>query len=343
MVKKTPTTSLIPILISIDVEPDGVFIDPKQRVAWHGFEHSETTIERWREDIERATGRKAHFTWLLRMDPQVGQVYGSLQWAVGNYPRRLERIARQGDEIGLHVHPYRWSSRGGQWVADYGNQDWVENCVRLGFQAFAEALGRTPRSFSMGNSWLNQPTVRALEKLGVDYDLSLLPGSRPTPIRELLGSLGPATGSRPDCSHLPPHPFRPAADNFTVADPARNEGLWLIPITTSACRWPLWLRMARLLRDRKRHSPGITKLGLELGPGIFGSGFNQVVESRESPHLLLTIRSSVFLPAFSRIQSKMQRSLQFLLSHPQVGRLAFSTPAGVLKMMGLENGEGSEI
>ena len=102
MAEKILADQLIPILIAIDAEPDGTFIDPKQKMAWHGFEHSEAVIERWREVMERTTGREVHITWLLRMDPHIEKVYGSLQWSVENYAGRLERIAQQGDEIGLH-------------------------------------------------------------------------------------------------------------------------------------------------------------------------------------------------------------------------------------------------
>ncbi len=190
MAKQILTDQLIPILISIDAEPDGTFIDPKQRVSWHGFERSEAVIEQWREDLERVTGREVHVTWMVRLDPQIEKVYGSLQWGVENYGRRLERSARQGDEIGLHVHTYRWDSAKNKWVVDYSNQDWVERCVELGYQAFTDALGRRPRSFSMGSSWLNQPTVRKLEDLGILYDLSLLQGVGSAPLSTILGPGG---------------------------------------------------------------------------------------------------------------------------------------------------------
>jgi len=342
MAKRPPTDQLIPILISIDAEPDGTFIDLKQRVPWHGFEHSEAVIEGWREDISRATGRAAHFTWLLRMDPQIEKVYGSLGWCVESHGKRLEGLARQGDEIGLHVHPFRWSRQDDQWVLDYGNQDWVENCVEQGHRAFTQALGYPPRSFSMGNSWLNQPTVRILEKLGIDYDLSLLPGTGPTPIQDLAGPLGRVTGHRPDCSNLPRHPFRPAVDDFASPDATRrNQGPWVIPITTGNYRWPLWRRVAGRLRGPTRQRGQMTKLGLELGPAMLEAGLAEALGASPRPHLLMTTRSHTFLPAFRRVQSRMRRSLRRLLAHPQAGCFAFSTPAEALEVLGLEVQEGS--
>ena len=333
MAKKSLTDQLIPILISIDAEPDGTFIDPRQKVAWHGFERSEAVIERWREAMERATGREVHITWLLRMDPQIEQVYGSPQWCFENYAGRLERIARQGDEIGLHVHTYRWNSGNNEWVVDLSSQDWVEHCVELGYQAFTGALGLPPRSFSMGSSWLNQPTVRKLEDLGILYDMSLLQGVGSASISKVVGS-GQAIGTMPDCSTLSGPPFRPSLEDFTTPDPTRREGIWLIPVCTGAFQYPLW---RRALRGRRHDASSPEKLSLGLGPSLFGSGFNQWLETSERRHVLITMRSSQFVAALS----KMEDSIQFLASHSEVGRFAFSTPAEAVRLLGLEGEEGS--
>ena len=64
-----------------------------------------TVVRKWREDLEQATGRAVHFIWLLRMDFQIEKVYGSSRWCVDRYGGFLEEMRRQGDEVGLHVHP----------------------------------------------------------------------------------------------------------------------------------------------------------------------------------------------------------------------------------------------
>ena len=335
MAKQILTDQLIPILISIDAEPDGTFIDPKQRVSWHGFERSEAVIEQWREDLERVTGREVHVTWMVRLDPQIEKVYGSLQWGVENYGRRLERSARQGDEIGLHVHTYRWDSAKNKWVVDYSNQDWVERCVELGYQAFTDALGRRPRSFSMGSSWLNQPTVRKLEDLGILYDLSLLQGVGSAPLSTILGPGG--TGTMPDCSALSRRPFRPSLEDFTIPDPARREGVWLIPVCTGTFQFPLWRRVLNRLRGIHCGDSRPRKLSLGLGASLFGPGFDHWLEASERRHVLITTRSSQFVAALSR----MADSIQFLASHGEAARFAFSTPAEAVKLLGLEEEEGS--
>ena len=334
--ENTQMKQLIPILIAIDAEPDGVFIDPEQRVPWHGFERSAAVIERWREDLERATGRAVHVTWLLRMDPQIEKVYGSLQWSVENYAGRLERMARQGDEIGLHVHTYRWTSGNNEWVVDLSHQDWVEQCVELGYQAFTDALGRTPRSFSMGSSWLNQPTVRKLEDLGIRYDLSLLQGVGSTSIGKMVGRRK-GTGTMPDCSNLSGPPFRPSLEDFTIPDPARREGVWLIPVSTGTFQFPLWRRVLNRLRGRQDDPSRPKKLSLGLGASLLGPGFDHCLEASGRRHVLLTVRSSQFAVARSRMES----SIQFLASHPEVGRFVFSTAAEAVNLLGLES-EGEE-
>ena len=131
MTTKSSAENLIPILIAIDAEPDGVFISPTERVPWTGVEKSRTVVRKWREDLEQATGRAVHFIWLLRMDFQVEKVYGSSRWGVDRYGGFLEEMRRQGDEVGLHVHPYRLADSGDSFIADFGDQDWVEHCIQL--------------------------------------------------------------------------------------------------------------------------------------------------------------------------------------------------------------------
>src|SRR5262252_3920673 len=90
----------IPIIICIDVEPDGRAIDPLVRKNWFGFEETWNRLNRLRHSLAKARG-PVHFSWFLRMDPQVKQMYGTADWVFSRYPGQFVEMQKAGDEIGL--------------------------------------------------------------------------------------------------------------------------------------------------------------------------------------------------------------------------------------------------
>ena len=329
-------TGLIPIVISIDAEADSHSISATARSAWSGFEKAQRVAREWKSRIVAATGRPAHFNWLLRMDVQMEAVYGSAGWLAKKYPAWVEERIGDGDDVGLHVHPYRLA--GDQWIGDFGDQAFVERNLRIGHSAFCSALGRKPATFSMGNNWLNQPTVGVLEELGVQYDLSLIAGACPARMSDVMGDSCVATGTRPDFTSLPRTPFRPAPDNLAQADPGRSEGLWIFPISGVLASDPLRRAALRLLR-LKRDPSRMRKLLLGLGAGRFGPDFDQWLDSCNPALAIITLRAHQFVQNLPRLEE----SLNYLLLHPLAENFAFVTPAEALVILGLEtrNGNGS--
>jgi hypothetical protein len=216
----------LPIVICIDVEPDERAIDPRVAAEWFGFEKTFEFFERLRLQLEDVTGTAAHFSWFVRMDPQIAQAYGSPAWSIAHYGRLFYRLSSSGDEIGLHIHPWRWDDAFGNWISDMGNQEWVNSCVRMGFEAFEQSLKRPCRSFRFGDHWMNNATLDLLERLGARYDLTAEPG------RKKLLTTEPCTGFPPDYTLIPPRPYRPAQANFTECSDSTARKLWIIPLST---------------------------------------------------------------------------------------------------------------
>jgi len=100
-------TDKIPIILNIDAEPDGLFIDRERPLPWRGYERSAEYLQRLRSRIASVTGSPAHFTWLVRLDPQIAETYGSAEWPLMRYGDRLSADEAIGDELGVHIHPYR--------------------------------------------------------------------------------------------------------------------------------------------------------------------------------------------------------------------------------------------
>ena len=156
----------IPVLICIDIEPDERTLDPRARLDWTGFEQSYEFFSDLRPRLETATGSPVHFSWFLRMDPQITHTYGSAHWVVTRYARLIDRLQGAGDELGLHVHAWRWDHRSQGWIADLADQTWVDHCVRSSFEAFHTSLKRRCRSFRFGDHWMNDQTLDLLEQIG---------------------------------------------------------------------------------------------------------------------------------------------------------------------------------
>src|SRR5262249_45825299 len=65
----------IPVLIIVDVEPDGFFIPRDDPRPWRGYERLHEFLHELRPHSVKVTGRAVHYCWYLRMDPQIAEVY----------------------------------------------------------------------------------------------------------------------------------------------------------------------------------------------------------------------------------------------------------------------------
>lgn len=217
-----------PLLICLDVEPEYREVALDDSVAWDGVTESVELFQSLRPQFQKATGGPVHFSWFVRMDPQIERAYGSADWGFQRYEKLFRLLQAEGDEIGLHVHPWRWSEDERRWIADFSDQAWVEHCVRMGFEAFARCFGRPCKSFRFGDHWLNDATVALQEQLGLEIDLTVEPGKTGGELH------GPVAGFMPDYSKAPRHPYHPNAQDFTRAGsgPQRRR-LRMLPLSTA--------------------------------------------------------------------------------------------------------------
>src|SRR3954470_2256761 len=198
----------IPIVICIDIEPDERAIDPHKRKDWQGFEETWKYFAQLRPLLAAATQSPARFSWFLRMDPQISQVYGSADWAVTRYQEFFAAMRAAGDEIGLHPHAWRWDETRQEWIADFADQKWIEHCVRQSFAEFENCFRRPCLSVRFGDRWTNNQTVELYDKLRAKFDLTMEPGRRPPELVETF------TGLLPDYALAPRHRYHPAKSDF---------------------------------------------------------------------------------------------------------------------------------
>lgn len=242
----------IPILVAIDSEPNRRLVDPNIRSDWTGFEKSFEFFTELRPQLQAATGAPVHFSWFLRMDPQIVHVYGSADWVVKRYSKVIEQLELTGDDIGLHAHPWRWDELSNNWIADFGSQEWINHCVELSFQTFQDTFGRQCQTFSFGDHWMNETTSNLLETLGARFDVTPQPGLNRVHLED------PHTGCFPDYTHLPRYAYQPSKTNFTKPAAKEPRDLWVIPLSTGSTDWAfnsLDPAADECLRDRPGPTP----------------------------------------------------------------------------------------
>lgn len=243
----------------IDVEPDERLIDPSVRKDWSGFEVTYELLSKLRPRLEAATGSPVHFSWFFRMDPQIASTYGSASWAVTRYHSLIKGIKRSGDAIGLHTHPWRWNESLNKWIVDLASQDWINSCLRMGFASFRESLKERCLYFRFGDHWMNNATLRLIEKLGARFDLTLEPGQTGGQIDE------PFTGNFLDYSQVPQRPYRPSRSDFRKPGSYLRRRLWIVPLSAGRADWHATPSSQVELKESSRNINA--QVGLALPPG----------------------------------------------------------------------------
>jgi hypothetical protein len=299
----------------IDAEPDGFFIDPSEQTAWYGFEAAVERLGAFRARLA-GRGRPAAFSWFVRADPQVEHTYGDAGWAFQRYGAALAGLEAAGDEVGLHVHGYRWVSEADDWLVDHGNAAWMEHAARLGAAAFEAAMGRRCRCFRFGDRWFSAAAFDVLRELGIACDMTVEPEMAAAPTFHADHA---ATGEIPAAAGAPREPYYPLP-----GDPLRPggepSGLVEVPLSVSPVpeRWaPVQRAPWAILRRLPKYPMRLRTLRLDQEPRWFRA---QVADlARRSAHVRCVARSDGFIdPAMApRIEANLawlagRRELRFV-------------------------------
>ena len=231
-----------PLILCIDVEPDPRLPDRANPAPWRGFERFVEEMPALRARLRSATGQAPHFTWFLRMDPQVADTWGSATWVEDEYGEQLAALRAEGDERGLHTHSWRWDEAADSWLADRADPGWVAHCTTVAFDAFEAAFAETCRTFRGGDRHITPELLALAAARGVEVDLTIEPGLAP---EAALGAGEQALGDTPDYQHAPTAPYRYASvDDYLTPGPG-GDGPLMIPLFSAqedgGGRSPLYL------------------------------------------------------------------------------------------------------
>ena len=321
-----------PLVWCIDVEPDSRLIDPQVPEPWEGYEKTVALFRTLRPWLTQQTGRQPHFSWYYRLDPQVEHTYGKSSWPLTSYAAEVEELLACGDEIGVHPHPYRFDKQIETWVADFGDQSWVEHCVRLCFDSFRGALGRRCSSFRFGDAWLNDPTLRLVEKLGARFDLTLEPGATSRP------ALSPHeywTGRFPDHTHIPSTPYRPSPHDYREPEATRRDGILMLPITTAPRTGAVNLAYELAFRAVHRCAPQpVSRLNVAAPGFLFRHLADRILSQPELPYLGISMRTHT--GKIQHAARRMRQNLSYLFTHRNAPHFAITRPDEAAAALGLD-------
>jgi hypothetical protein len=266
----------------------------------------------------------------VRADEQIAETYGSAGWAFERYGSAFADLLAARDEVGLHVHAYRWDGTVMGWIEDYGNQGWVERCVRTGSRAFAEHFARPAASFSMGMDWTNQATVRLARGLDVRYDFSAVLGKEPQP----FPPRDSYTGVAPDCSAIPERPYRPAPDDFRRPAAEPGDDTWVFPLSSRVARvLPSWKRGVWDLANLRPIAPRETrKFFLQDDPAELQPAVDALLRRLQRPYLTFAVRTHEFQSPDTI--AVIRRNLESAVARHEAGRFAFTRPDEALQLLG---------
>ncbi|MEK6335951.1 MAG: hypothetical protein AABM67_13550 [Acidobacteriota bacterium] len=260
------------------------------------------------------------------MDPQIEHTFGLSWWVAKRYREAINQLELAGDEIGLHTHAWRWEAGMHRWIADHGDQKWINHCIRSSFGAYRTAFGRSCLSFRFGDRWMNDETMDLLEFLGVKFDLTVEPGRKAKPglVPEELH-----TGSLPDYTATPTLPYRPSRQDFRKPGHTEGREMWLIPLSTDKGVG----RFARVKRAAKALGIDLyeaDQLNLGSDRSQFRVMMNSLLNVRRQPYLAPVMRTDALL--YSKSRANIEQNLNFLLSHSMGNCFQFVGPAEAIKL-----------
>ena len=303
-------------------------------MPWSGFEGFHDFLSSWRGRISEKTQSNASFAWFWRADPQIELTYNDAGWPFRTYEKQIEQSAKHGDAFGLHTHPWRWDSAVNRWIADFGNPQWVETCVRSSFDIFERYFGAQCRLFRFGDGWLDNSTFELIEKLGAQIDLTLEPGSE---AKLFLVKEELTTGLIPDRRKIPNYPYHPARTDFRRVDSSGRSTLWIVPVSTA--RKPI-----SRLRDFQSFLPDLLRpyrrtLQLNLGfePSLFEHLFEQSLFAMRQPYVAICARTDV--GANNSPRGFADRNLGYILGHKLADQFVFTLPVPAIGYLNGHRGD----
>lgn len=225
-------------IICCDVDPDrpifgGLDSSRSGPQVWKGAEKSFEYVDDLRCMIRAEHLSEFRLNWYMRTDRQMGDLYGDEAYCVHRFETQWKQAQEQGDGVGWHPHTWRWNEKDSCWFQEATDSQWMAKMLQEGFDMFVCAAGFRPRTARMGWAFHDDISVKTLDGLGIEADLSCVPNM------ECRG-VGPPSSKVNiyDWIGSPNVPFHPRRTDYRHPGSSEAESLRLveIPMTTYELR-----------------------------------------------------------------------------------------------------------
>lgn len=255
--------SPLTVIIGCDVDPDrerfgGYSNRVYDKLVWKGVEEGIGRLSKRVKRFRDSEGKRVKITYFLRSDEQMRMVYGEHSWPVNHFGRLWNMLRGDGHELGWHPHLWRWSAEHRTWYQEVNDEEWVRKCLEEGYRSITQEL--KPKSVRMGWDFHSNLTMQLIDSLGIDVDMSALPG-----IKDDMKMEG--TGLQilfRDWVGTPPCHYFPSKKDYRVGG---DESLRILEIPQTVFELPITMRIGKVakgllkgsLRTGKLAEPYITR------------------------------------------------------------------------------------
>ncbi len=297
------------ICVTIDTDPDGLSGRTINRSAmeWRGLEESFDLSQELVEHESALCGRVA-LTWFVRADAQLRERFGSSSFLLETYDDAWKNESKRGNELAWHPHLYRQgeSAEDVRLISDASEASKEIGTIWEEMKDF----GFSPAGFRNGEAWHSPETMNMVEKLGMSYDSSAIPGRRGSDNHPMnwIGS--------------PNEPFFPdPADNRVSGKPRR---LLELPMNTWRIKAP-WDNEPRLRYMNPTVHPDLFREALKGWKGRIASSRkdlyvwtlifhpDEIMETAEPDGLIAHSRAALFSNLLSLVEAlgEIQHTWEF--------------------------------
>ncbi|MDP8223989.1 MAG: GNAT family N-acetyltransferase [Candidatus Lernaella stagnicola] len=269
----------ITVLVLCDADPDrpdygGRRFDQPGPLTWRGLREGVPRLRSELHGLRDHQGRELPILWVLRADEQIAACHGDPGWQLQEFADLWTELQDAGHEIGWHPHHWRWSDEHDCWYQETRDTAWQ----RANLERGAAAFDTPPRFARMGWYAMNDATMQAMRDLGVEMDLSAMPGLRHPGGVDKRGThfAGEYDWSR--CRH---GAYRPHAADYQ-SHAVRPSGLIEMPLTTiesAAVRTMYTVRY--LLRGGSGMTGRYTSINITAHHAIFSLMMRHVLAQAE--------------------------------------------------------------
>jgi hypothetical protein len=226
---KNSSNTNVPLLIAItfDLDPDHFDSSTSSNYkydipTWKSIEKGVPVILDSLENFTDSVGNSLKATWFVRADGQIADLFGNPAAMFEKYRETLDNLCKLEHEIAWHPHLYKKEGRG--WLQENNSQMLAKQLK----DTYKDILNYnyTPTSIRVGENYFSSTILSTIEKLGILYDSTSMPGRKRDDNERLFNW---------ECAMQ--SPYYPSRDDYRLPEEGRKKlleiPLSMLPIKTT--------------------------------------------------------------------------------------------------------------